>query len=553
MHLEKSSYKYFTLSLFLFILNISLYFTLFFNNNTFQLDIDSVIIPLTHVEGILDYFKKFIKFEFMDLNPIRDLSHLLDLKISSLIKRNVSAIHNYIIFLGILFLFYKLLEKKIKWETRLLGVLILLFHPLFFNVISIETWRKHLLSCFFVMLSMNFFLNIKESSRWRGTILGNLFFILSLLSQPINLTLPVWLIVIDLFYLKNNFLSTLKRYSFTLMASIGIALLNLWYYSTIYTQYGFFKYNNGDMGDRLLALGRGITQIVFPVIFASFYSKGSYLNILGLIIFPFFLVLTYKKLEKRDFFLGWIIYFSSFILLNLRTTVIFLFDAYLLVSIFAFFYLVLLLIQKVSIKTQIIFSLITILLFSFKLYDEGKIRSVDTYTYLNHLYERQPTCNIVNSLLLNFLLQNKTEQLVTIGTESISKNCHLIFVTKKSRTYLGVLISYIFYLDKTRSLPEKIKIIYEKKESGGFDKAMLISLLIQTGKKEEAEKEFKKLISMKSQPLKITLNLNIIKDLDAYCKKDDFIDLCHKFTSHIKNLKDKNSADFLDQIKSKTK
>jgi Tfp pilus assembly protein PilF len=96
----------------------------------------------------------------------------------------------------LVFWFISLLTKK-KWFGLLCGALFLV-HPLHTEAIMWVSGRKDLLSTFFLLLTLIYWLKWRDTPIRRLYILAAGFFVLALLSKVMAITLPVLLLLIDI-------------------------------------------------------------------------------------------------------------------------------------------------------------------------------------------------------------------------------------------------------------------------------------------------------------------------------------------------------------------
>ena len=456
-----------------FFVNLLIYLPiLLFKSPAVSLDYNLVIAPLEDIRGPVDYWHKFIEHKILDLNPIRDISHLIDLMIFSHTGFDPSLIVNYLLFLLVLFLFFKITNISTNKKISIILTCLLSVHPIFVSIISIITWRKHLLSAVFTLTA------IYLLQQNKGRLKAWIFYMLSLLSQPINIGISAWLVIKDRFMAKMSWTQALKRNLPFLLSSLFIAIANLYYYKYIMEGIQqFTKYFDGNWGDRLLSIGRSFYQILFPTSYTLFYYRASIENFIGLILLVVLLFITYKNKKKTDLFIYWFLFFINLLVINFQTTTVFLFDAYLIIPTIAIFFIISKLISDkvLSRSINLIFLLLYFLLAS-KSFWESFLRT-DTFRFYQTHYKREPACGVTAKYLQLLILKDEVKEFQDVAQDALVRNC--LQITPANSEYLFLIIAYQFYLSRNFEISEKISLIQNKKTKNFLDQLILFSLSIQ--------------------------------------------------------------------------
>src|SRR5262249_31354350 len=148
-----------------------------------------MIDALQDVHSPAEYLKALEERKVLDVQPIRDLSLLLDLVIGKATGLRTFHLSNVVLWLLIVLLVYRVLSQVLS-KTWILVPWTAAFavHPAFANSVSWISARKHLLSSLFILLATSIVLdNPRERWRLRHTAFAAGLYALSIFSQPINL------------------------------------------------------------------------------------------------------------------------------------------------------------------------------------------------------------------------------------------------------------------------------------------------------------------------------------------------------------------------------
>lgn len=307
----------------------------FQNQAFFPLD-DSLTV------GVIDNLSHLGDFKFnktIDLQPIRDLSYLIDYQISKWMGFKTYHISNLICYLlaicGINLLFSLVLN--IRQKILFLLMMVMVSSPLYVVSINWLSARKHLLAWLFVIYSTYFFLK-------KRNLLSSIFFILSLLSQPINCLWPLWVI----FHMY--FVQKIKKFKEYIWPATLLILSGVWVLVTISYYYndpqfsGYenvgLTYNYNTIASIPTMFGRYFFNLIWPYHTSLLYSVGSYENLVGLlalILFLFYLFKRHRNFETLSWLFFGILPLST---VTLHLVGVFVSDTYVLTTSVAFFMIV---------------------------------------------------------------------------------------------------------------------------------------------------------------------------------------------------------------------
>lgn len=310
-------------------------------------DDNYVVSPMQHVTGVKDYISKIKSGEIYDLQPIRDVSFYLDFKIKKILHISPHHFINLIIWMSILiFLFLLLTMQSVSPPIAYVLVSLYAFHPCFANALLWATARKHLLSTSFTLFATYFILTTTASNSNKDNgpsnkqiFLISLFYFLSCFSQPINILWPIWVLALIAFHYKDSYKKLfnsrwLIMFSLLTMTLLTCAILNYFYYTTVYVQQSgltkFIENADNQISFKLLIVGRSFWQAIIPFWSTpTSYYPGSVLNILGIILTVIVTWAIYKT-KKKILFIWLLFSVLPILVITMNVTNIFGSDTYIL-------------------------------------------------------------------------------------------------------------------------------------------------------------------------------------------------------------------------------
>lgn len=279
-------------------------------------DDQNLIYPLLKVASVNDYFMLVKSGAILDLQPVRDLSFLINIHLNKLLGFSTFHWGNFILLLLILWQINKLLKIfNISEKNRIIIIFIMSLHPIFGFSVAWISARKHLLSLFFILIASRNYLEKKNV----GIVLG--WFILSLLSQPIHLFWPLALYCFDKF---RNEKPIIKKIAVLSSVSFLTLITNYWLYSNL-NEKGNYLFQDKVING-LWSIGRSMIQILIPYSFPASYFEGSILNMLGLLLVALIFIAGMKKMGFKKMFFASIIFYYCLI----PTATFFIYTPYLL-------------------------------------------------------------------------------------------------------------------------------------------------------------------------------------------------------------------------------
>lgn len=335
------------------LINFLIYFKLMINDPLLNYD-DTLLIDFLHLLPTLkSYLQKLYIFQLIDVQPVRDLSYVIDF----FLKKNIHfwSFHltNFILWIGIIFTFIRIAEVLFKKSSMILNLALLFsIHPITANTVSWVAARKHLLCAFFTSLATLCLLLIKEypENKKKFLIISiPILYLMAILSQPIFIFWPTW-VLLYFFLFKDSGLQrkqkTFMIVPLLIMMTIGL-IANQHYYSGPYVMESRLpKMSIFDISWALNALGRYVYNIFIPTHISVVYYEGSIINLIGLILLPIIVWVILKLMDTRTAIL-WLAYASFPIILVIgRQANVFVSDTYCIFSLWALYIMLLALIQK---------------------------------------------------------------------------------------------------------------------------------------------------------------------------------------------------------------
>jgi hypothetical protein len=403
-----------------------LYAIIVLNQNPVDIDYQLVISPLKQINSFSDYLHFSGTQQSVDLQPIRDFSLKLDLMLEHLTGLSFHGFFNVLFWIasGIMLI---LIMRALSLKKELIYLISFLFitHPLGAWIVSWPSARKHLLALFFISVASYFSVKLKQN-KLKYEILIFIFYLLSILSQPISL---LWIVPFFFYFfdeIKSRKLMTL--FYFLLAAFLMISIANKFYYSYVY------QFASGapkmietsvDQAISIAAISRSLSQIFFPIHFAFDYVKSSFLGILGLPIFTLFIFWGIKRIQFKKTLLLTVLILSPLILVYYKPTNIFVSDTYIIIPLFFTLLSLGIFLEKINLtKTITTCLIVVVIIFSGKNILEQYYAS-DEYRHSKISYDREPSCRNALPYALKELNSHHFENFKKITDIAMSEQCVL--------------------------------------------------------------------------------------------------------------------------------
>ena len=319
---------------------IALYSNLLTNDPLLSYDDRPLISAVSSATSFNSYINGIKSGLIPDLQPMRDLSYIVDIWL--LQKTNLHSFHltNLLLWWFIVLLFYQLMKCESKHEIAMAFAIFFALNPVFASSVAWVAARKHLLSTLFILAAT--LICVRNKNRiYELKYFGGIWFLylLSTLSQPINVLWPIWFFV----FTKKDF----KKWPlFILMISMVLLIVaNYKYYNSelfeSISAFGKFNSEGASPGTSLLALGRYFLLSIVPFgALPHSHYQGAIENLVGLVFFACTVALLFVRFKrlKNDNLKPLLYFLLPLAVVSVKSTNIFCSDTYLLNASIGFYW-----------------------------------------------------------------------------------------------------------------------------------------------------------------------------------------------------------------------
>ncbi len=406
--------------------------------------------------------------------------------------------------LNTLLVFWFIFKISDKTSISLVSALLFGIHPLHVESVAWVAERKDVLSTFFFLQSLIFYLIYKEKNRWALYYLSLFVFILSLLSKPMVVTLPVVLLLCDYFFRRKfNRINLIEKIPFFILSIVfGIANIFAQLYDKTEGQAEFQNFFNN-----ILIACWGIIfyliKIIAPFRLSALYPYPLEINILSPVYFfpPLILVALTIVIYYSRRWTNVIVFGSLFFIITILPVLQLIHlghaaaaDRYMYIPSIGLFYIAGVAFHKVYTWegafekgrriSIIIFLCITISILSSLTYQRNKVWQNSETLWSNVLENNPDSMEAHNGLGNAYMAKGHNEnaiaefkQALDINPNYVLAHNNLALVYKNQ----GLLKEAIVEFNKAIQLssnPYIIKLIYENlgtvlAENGDIDKAII--------------------------------------------------------------------------------
>jgi|LULL01.1.fsa_nt_gb hypothetical protein len=505
-----------------------------FTSKALMVDEDVIIKPLEKVNNLSDYLSLFQDGKIYDFQPVRDISHYIDILIINLTGFTAfPLIHNIFLLIVTSVLLYYCL--KFFFSTRVSIFLCFFFftHPMIYNIYVAYTSRKHILSFIFILAAFYFFRKSYLNSS-KEKVLSYTFYLLSLLSQPIN-ALFIILKAYILFFEQREKITKVIYKIFPYFVSFFVVIgLNFYFYYLFHTgRTGVVLGSTPFQLDRiLLSISLHYKSFFIPFFYSRFYSVTSYFNLTVLILLPLFLMFVYK-INRRVFIYSSLISLGVFITLyGHKSNVLNVgFQTYYaLANSFSFLLLLGILVQKKF--TKYYYLVLIPLVITCHIYGAQRSSKLNYFIFMEKI---ESECRVLQSLTTQGLYLGYTDIAAKYGKKWLDQKC---LIVGTNQTYKYVYINtMLIYISSEFSYKEK-EFLFKNKFSNFEDKNILLAGL-EFQKNKNSKTFYNYLNSFKDGNIHSFFLENFLgRDLKAFCKNDKH-KACKSFLDYVKRVKDK--------------
>ena len=470
------------------IITFVIHHNLFFVGRPLDRDDITVIPPLLEVTSVSDYFQRIAMGKIYDVAPIRDITYFFDIWLENSFHVPTFHVSNFVFWLGLLALVYQIARTALgSKNSAALIVLIFCLHPAYVISVAWISARKHLLASIFCALATLAILKIDPKEK-RTNFQILLAYFLSLFSFPILILWPLWAWAHLYLVRKYQWRETAKCLAAPLILMISSAGFFYWYYSTVFilATSGVSKFLPGQSGPGLLllAIGRAFFNLVLPIAITPIdYYPGAFFNLIGLALFPIFIVAALRVCQWRHL-VSWNAFFlMTLVFLHVKATRVFFSDTYILLPSLAIWILAFSLLSKISKNNLLAIRLLpAVLLFpaaGFSAFTSSKLSRLylslpDMFAYAFHI---EPTPQVK---------LNHAKNLFEKG--EFRKTSEILLPLLENGTYAVDLFALAIFYDPGISPQQKLEILIRFNfDSATFD-YVLANIYAQTGDFSSATK-----------------------------------------------------------------
>lgn len=463
----------------------------------------SLVSPLTKINGVSDYIQAVKSNEIQDLQPVRDFSYFLNIKIDEWFELKTFHLTNLFLMVCCIHLLFKIFSR-LKWSTGeiIAGVLLFSCHPILVSAIGWISTRKHILGLMFILLAINEILKKEKLSKT-----SVIYYLLSTLSHPIFILFPAWVL---LFLKLRKF--PVSWLNFIVMTLSGASVLAVAYYKAFTLQMGNATYVHistfENVSRFILSSGRAAMVLLFPNVISHSYYQGSIYNLIGIGVLIIVLYLLYKSPSRKECFL-WIALAAISLF---PTYTLFVNDTYLYLALMCLVICLVILVRPFSAQKRIIITTISVVLLTVKTVSVSGMWLSDLHLW-QYSYEQEKA----------------PQAALFLGKQLIDRNPKLalefIEVGAKGYDLIADVYMLIFFLTTIKEadipLERKISILEESYFDQQIYNGMYGLVLIEGNKDEEAKGLFllKRMLLHGNNFNPKSIEFSVVEGIRGVCKK----------------------------------
>jgi hypothetical protein len=535
-------------NVFLFLIIVLSYLPVLVAPKTVNPDAQLIIPLLKSVHSFSDYYEMLFSFETYDVQPIRDLTFFVDIFFFNKFHFNSFIIQNILFWIiacitvkkNLSLIFPSFSRNQCFYLACLFAI-----YPLFCGTLCWGIARKHILSFLFIMLSNLFLFKIlkKTGKKKYQVILINVFYVLSVFSQPITLLWPFWALA----YVFLNFRQEIKKIGIYLtpafiVFSFGVYVNTLYYDQSLVFKMNFESKTSDafNIPDKILGLGHYIYQLFLPYWQATAYQLGHWSVWIGILLMGVFSLLYLSLKLDKTWLLSWF-GFIMFPLAIILSNPHILSDNYLVTPSFGLLVLVATLLNKNEKVKNIFFAygFFTLLLgWSFYTYHESKLWT-DTLRYSEiRNFERRPNCDsAMNVVRKYYAIKGYAPNAAKDYLVRFQCFHPTLMVASGALSYIYIQ-TILNYYEKDISLENKIMAISKVANFYYYPKLVLAVLYIESKREREGELLINEVYKDHDKISWLDhYDLIMANKLEPYCKRTNNLE-CLRITSHFNHVPD---------------
>lgn len=260
------------------------------NEGVINFDLNKIFSPLAQAFSPFTFLSYAIEYQLVKFHPF--LYHLTNL-----------ILH---IFNSIFAAYFAFKISKKNFSMAATVGLLFAAHPLHVESVAWVTERKDVLSIFFYLLALIFYIRYIEESRKRIYLISFLFFIYSVLSKSTSISLPMLLILCDYFYRRPFSKAVLIEKLPFFAVSIVITLYQM---QLLETKIVSATKGLGGIGDALNSYAFYILKSFIPMGLSVYYERNAvaishyeYMVVICILLLAIFLYWKSPEIRREAVF-----------------------------------------------------------------------------------------------------------------------------------------------------------------------------------------------------------------------------------------------------------
>jgi hypothetical protein len=499
------------------------------------------ILPLfDRMFDLKGYFEFLINLKTIDIQPVRDLSLLIDWRIFKHTGFNTFIIQNVILWVISCFFIIRVLEElfpKIGSKAPFIIGLCYCVYPLFSGSVSWSIARKHILALLFIVLATHQFLKFLKNNHSKHLVYMNLWYLLGIFSQPIGILWPLWAFTYVFFFHKEKWSSFKKGFWPLILIFVFGFIVQYAYYVKSDLFSSIFASKTAETFNfelKFYAFAHYMYQIFAPYSLAFPYAHTLTTIWLGCIFLTLFISIFFiLKLPVKQ--LGVWLLFGFLPLAIILNTPRLLLDPYLLIPSFAFLVLLTMIYERLQWKWLKFIPVPLLIFWVFETHNDSRVWTNDAY-FSERNFERVPIC--INATRLVRSLYSENKKMTPEVRDFLTKNTCFGAESRYAELEHMVFLSQVIYFEDTPGTEEKIRILESMGKDFFYPKLVHAALMLKLNKEEEALQLIKEVVNKEGHLILDTAADPIIPiAIHPFCEKINYLG-CLRITKQVKLKRD---------------
>ena len=514
------------------------YYSAIASPTTLNIDGDLILTALGRYLDHGGYWSDLFHFRTFDFQPVRDLSLAVDIIVARHTGLNLWLWQNFV-FWGLACHFLGKIIQRLHPTLSVPVVFVIVFlfaiYPLFSATLLWGMARKHLLALCFTLIPTPHWIEFLLDGRRKHLYWVTISYFLAVFAQPIGVFWPVWAAA----YAWSVYPQETKHYKKLIpcfVIAVITLIVNYYYYwlSPTFAQVFNAKFDGGWFsGDKLLALGHYLYQLLMPYHLSYNYSLGSWTTLAGLGILLVACLGIYKYSGNRAKFVIWSLFiFAPLAIVTINPLIKF--DSYLLLPAVGVLLMLLELIPAswFSTKYAKVLTFVLILIWLPLNFIEAKLWSSPVSFYYQRNFLRQPSCESAQYAIGHMLI-NEGKITEDLRQFTAANECFKMREAKLNDDahYLRILAGVV-YTDKALEFEKKTNILENLGRQFYYPKLLMALNYYENNMAEKAQTLFtEEAKEYRPEEWDYFFDYLVSKELIPYCEQHRNSD-CLKITSH---------------------